>query len=110
MKSNMLRSTKYTNLDLLINDFLFKENEIVNIEVIKNFLKFKLDLEEFEIGKLQIHLKRFCDSKGNINSKQLNLALKGGQSESFYSTNPFENNFLTDYKKQSVEPSMIFAY
>jgi hypothetical protein len=101
----MTRSTKYTNLESLINETLFKDNDIVNLEIIKNFMKFKLDMEEFDIIKLLSHLKKFCDSKGNINNKQLNLALKG-QSDNFYSTNPFENNFLADYKKQSVDPSM----
>lgn len=101
----MTRSTKYTNLDSLIADTLFKDSDTTNIEILKNFLKYKLDMEDFEISKLTNHLKKFCDSKGNLNSKQLNQAFKP-QSDQFYASNPFENNFLTDYKKQNYDPSI----
>jgi hypothetical protein len=101
MKSNA-KSTKYSNIESLLAEVLFREVDQVNHETLRSFLKFKLELEEFEANKFLTHLNKVVPSKNNqYTLKQVLLAVKNDGSNSLEMTgNPFENNILSDFSKK----------
>ena len=106
------KTTKFTNLENLFSEILYKETEAVVIETLKSFLKFKLDLEEFEANKFTSHLKKISPNSSHFTIKQLISSIKNVNS--FDSSNPFENNILSDFPKvkslNDFDKSKIFFY
>lgn len=98
LKTNA-KSTKFSNVESLLSEVLFKESDSVNTETLRSFLKFKLDLEEYETNKFLSHIKKTVPSSGNQHTlKQVLLAIKNdGSVEN--TTNPFENNILSEFAK-----------
>jgi len=110
MKS-FAKSSKYNSLENLFAEVLFKEVETVQIETLKSFLKFKLDLDESETNRFVSHVKKFnSSSKELFTLKQITLCLKS--ENSFDLTNPFENNILSDFskKKSYIEFDLSILY
>ena len=91
------KSTKYTNLDNLISEVLYKDTETVLMETLKSFLQFKLDLEIFEANKFTSHLKKSFPDLKKFTLKQILNSIKN--TNSLDSSNPFENNILSDFPK-----------
>jgi|LauGreDrversion4_2_1035121.scaffolds.fasta_scaffold637407_1 hypothetical protein len=100
---NSAKTLKYSTLETLFTEVLFRDNENVQNETLKSFLKFKLDLEEYEANKFLSHLKKVNPSASNqITMKQILSAIKqeGGNE----SINPFENNIFSDFsRKKSLD-------
>lgn len=101
MKSNA-KSTKFSNLENLISEVLYKDFEIVNTETLKSFLKFKLDLEESETNKFITHVKKSVPNASQYTLKQIITAIKNdGNQEAL---NPFENNIFSEISKKKSYP------
>ena len=98
MKANA-KSTKFSNLESLISEVLYKDVDIINLETLKSFLKFKLDLEDYETNKFIIHIKKITQNSNNqYTLKQIIYAVKNdGNLEA---TNPFENNIFSEMSKR----------
>lgn len=97
MKSNAKLST-HSNLESLFAEVLFKDVETVSTATLKSFLKFKLDLEESEANKFVSQVKNVNpNSKDIYTFKQVTSCLKENSMET---TNPFENNILSDFSKK----------
>ena len=102
MRTNA-KTTKYSNLENLISEVLFKDGEVVQNETLKSFLKFKLDLEEYETNKFISHLKKIYPNVNNqYTIKQLIASIKNEGGLDF--PNPFENNIFSEMtRKKSFE-------
>ena len=105
MRTNA-KTTKHSNLETLITEVLFKDGDTVQNETLKSFLKFKLDLEEYEANKYISHLKKIYPNVNNqYTIKQLIASIKNEAGLEF--PNPFENNIFSEMtRKKSFEYDM----
>jgi hypothetical protein len=92
---NSAKALKFSTLETLFTD--------VQNETLKSFLKFKLDLEEYEANKFLSHLKKVSPSASNqITLKHVLSAVK--QEVGMESINPFENNIFSEVsRKKSLD-------
>ena len=99
MKTNS-KSTKFTNLENLLSEILYKDTEAVLLETLKSFLKFKLDLEEIEANNFISQLKKLYPNSHQYTLEQILSSIK---TNSLNIQNPFEDNILSDisHKKPS---------
>lgn len=100
---NSAKALKFSTLETLFTEVLFRETDNVQNETLKSFLKFKLDLEEYEANKFLSHLKKVSPSASNqITLKHVLSAVK--QEVGMESINPFENNIFSEVsRKKSLD-------
>ncbi len=98
---NGAKALKYSTLETLFTEVLFRDNDNVQNDTLKSFLKFKLDLEEYEANKFLSHLKKVNPSASNqITMKQILSAIK--QEGGVESINPFENNIFSEFSRKKI--------
>ena len=101
MRTNA-KQTKIPILEDLITNILYKDTELVGIDTINSFLKFKLDLDENEIFKFISIIKQNFPKHNQFSITQILSCLRN-QITTKDNCNPFENNFYSDFSQKKIK-------